>query len=176
MADKKTTVMGGVDSQRIKDLAHQYSLADADKTSASEHMNDIMDLVKDADIHVEAFKKAMALKKKTSLDAQDFMRALEQYCHILGIWSQSDMISPRAVNEAEQPPEQPLVTIDEARELGLASGVAGENETDNPIDPMMAELFEAWAEGWTEGQAELADAMRSVGDPDAIRTEGNAGS
>lgn len=77
---------------QIKQTAAKYERSKADMDEARGEIGQMIKQFEEDGGHKKALKTAVALKNMESSKAQDYWRALQRYCNVLGVWDQGDML------------------------------------------------------------------------------------
>ena len=97
MTDSKVqTIPSGPDADKLKRYAGRITKAKQEMDDCRMAHAEIYGEAKEDGFHNGALKLALKLKNQEATKTADFLRAFEQYCHILGVNAQMDMLDEAA--------------------------------------------------------------------------------
>lgn len=160
----------GPDAEVVVSYAGKIESARGRVKTAQSELQTIWKEAESVQLHKQALKDALKVKKMSAEDRQAYLANLPRYMRTLGVSFSPDLFAAAGNNE---PLSDGEVELKKAVTRGRHDGEAGEPRTRNPYDETLApSLHAAYNAAWLEGQAALALANPSRAEE--MRTAGNA--
>jgi len=99
MSDNVSTIpgqQGAISNDKIKHVARTIEQNKANAKLYQEDMSEEVKAFGEQGGNKKAIKDAQKLAEMDAQQAQDYLRSLDHYCHVLGVWDQADMINHAA--------------------------------------------------------------------------------